>query len=226
MGTIYLVRHGQASFGAADYDQLSPLGERQCQALGAYLQRQGLQFQAVLRGSLRRHRQSLAALQAGFGAAPQGWPDALEWPGLNEYDGEAVVRAAHTGAMPDAHTPDGYRQHFRLLREGLLRWMAGQSQPEGLPPYRDWAAAVMAALDHVRAQCSGDVLIVSSGGPISTMVAQILGAPAATSVTLNLRIRNSAVTEFAYNPKHCSLVVFNHLPHLPLPEKAAWITAA
>ncbi|NDC60964.1 MAG: histidine phosphatase family protein, partial [Betaproteobacteria bacterium] len=25
MGTLYLVRHGQASFGADDYDQLSPL---------------------------------------------------------------------------------------------------------------------------------------------------------------------------------------------------------
>jgi broad specificity phosphatase PhoE len=26
MGTLYLVRHGQASFGADDYDQLSELG--------------------------------------------------------------------------------------------------------------------------------------------------------------------------------------------------------
>jgi len=26
MGTLYLVRHGQASFGAADYDNLSELG--------------------------------------------------------------------------------------------------------------------------------------------------------------------------------------------------------
>ena len=29
MGTLYLVRHGQASFGAANYDQLSALGQRQ-----------------------------------------------------------------------------------------------------------------------------------------------------------------------------------------------------
>ena len=36
MGMLYLVRHGQASFGAADYDQLSELGARQCEALGRW----------------------------------------------------------------------------------------------------------------------------------------------------------------------------------------------
>ena len=29
MGTLYLVRHGQASFGSDHYDQLSELGRRQ-----------------------------------------------------------------------------------------------------------------------------------------------------------------------------------------------------
>lgn len=29
MSAVLLVRHGQASFGAADYDQLSPEGEEQ-----------------------------------------------------------------------------------------------------------------------------------------------------------------------------------------------------
>jgi broad specificity phosphatase PhoE len=29
MGQIYLVRHGQASFGSANYDQLSELGHEQ-----------------------------------------------------------------------------------------------------------------------------------------------------------------------------------------------------
>jgi broad specificity phosphatase PhoE len=36
MGNLYLVRHGQASFGAADYDQLSELGQRQSVRLGEY----------------------------------------------------------------------------------------------------------------------------------------------------------------------------------------------
>jgi len=70
----------------------------------------------------------------------------------------------------------------------------------------------------------GDVLVVSSGGPISTVVAQVLGAPAETSIELNLRIRNSAVSTFAFNPKRLSLVTFNTLPHLDSAEHASWVT--
>ena len=66
MGTLHLVRHGQASFGAEDYDQLSALGARQCLALGQHYARRGVRFAGVLRGSLRRHQQSLAAFAEGF----------------------------------------------------------------------------------------------------------------------------------------------------------------
>ena len=124
MGTLYLVRHGQASFGAADYDQLSDLGQRQCERLGAWFKANGIAFDAVLSGTLKRHAQSLAAIEAGLGARH----DALVLPGLNEYEPEAIVRAVHPlpvePATP-ATTQDQMRLHFRLLRDGLAAWMAG-----------------------------------------------------------------------------------------------------
>jgi broad specificity phosphatase PhoE len=220
MGTLYLVRHGQASFGAADYDQLSELGARQCRELGVYFRERGLVFEAVLVGTLRRHTQSLAALTEGFGALPE----ALPWPGLNEYDSEAVVRAIHPGPLPPADTPEAYRHHFRLLREGLSRWMAGAAEPAGMPSYADWVAGITGALDHVRTRHQGNVLLVSSGGPISTAVGHVLGTPAETTIELNLRIRNSALTEFAFTPKRHMLVAYNHVPHLDHPGRADWVT--
>ena len=75
-------------------------------------------------------------------------------------------------------------------------------------------------------QHSGDVLLVSSGGPISTAVGQVLGTSAETTIELNLRIRNSSVTEFAFTPKRHMLVTYNTLPHLDDPELASWITYA
>jgi broad specificity phosphatase PhoE len=51
MGHLYLVRHGQASLGAADYDQLSPLGQQQSLRLGEHWQAQGLRFDAVITGT-------------------------------------------------------------------------------------------------------------------------------------------------------------------------------
>lgn len=220
MGTLYLVRHGQASFGAEDYDRLSDLGQRQCAQLGSWMQGRGLAFEAVLRGSLRRHRESLEALA---GELP-GLPQALEWPGLNEYDSEAVVRSVHAGELPRPDTPEAYRQHFRLLREGLASWMAGQVQPAGMPSWQGFLQGVTSALDHVRTQHQGDVLLVSSGGPIATAVAHVLDAPPATAIELNLRIRNSALTEFAFTPKRHMLVTYNTLPHLDAPERHGWVT--
>ena len=220
MGTLYLVRHGQASFGAEDYDRLSDLGRRQCAQLGSWMKGRGLAFEAVLRGSLRRHRESLEALA---GELP-GLPEALEWPGLNEYDSEAVVRSVHAGELPRPDNPEAYRLHFRLLREGLTRWMAGQVQPEGMPSWEGFLQGVTRALDHVRTQHQGDVLLVSSGGPIATAVAHVLDAPPATAIELNLRIRNSALTEFAFTPKRHMLVTYNTLPHLDAPEYSDWVT--
>jgi broad specificity phosphatase PhoE len=223
MGTLYLVRHGQASFGAADYDQLSPLGAQQCEALGQWLQNKGLRFDAVLRGSLKRHVQSLAALQAGLGDGAN-LPSALEWPGLNEYDSEALIRAVHPGPLAKPDTPEIYRAHFRLLRQAMQAWMDGRVAPVGMPAYADWVAGIVGALDHVRTQHDGNVLIVSSGGPISAAVGHVLGTSAHTTIELNLRIRNSAVTEFNFTPKRHALVCFNHLPHLDSAERAAWVT--
>ncbi len=221
MGTLYLVRHGQASFGAADYDQLSELGARQCQALGRWFADRGTLFQAVLRGTLRRHEQSLAALQQGYGA---GLPQTLEWPGLNEYDSHAVVAAVRSEPLPPADSVDAYRNHFRALREGLQAWVAGRTAPVGMPAYPDFVRGVTSALDHVRSHHDGNVLVVSSGGPIATAVGHVLGTSPDTTIELNLRIRNSAVTEFAFTPKRHMLVAYNHLPHLDHADRRDWET--
>lgn len=221
MGTLYLVRHGQASFGADNYDQLSPLGDRQCERLGEYLRQRGLRFDAVMTGTLQRHLQSHEALARGL-QVPVGEP--VRWPGLNEYDSHAVLATVHDGPLDKPTTPEAYKHHFRLLRQGLARWMAGEVQPAGMPTYADFSAGVQAALDHVRQNLSGDVLIVSSGGPISTAVGLVLGAPAVSGIDLNMQLRNSAITEFSFTPKRHVLVSYNALPHLDSDEHRSWVT--
>ena len=68
--------------------------------------------------------------------------------------------------------------------------------------------------------------MVSSGGPISTAVGHILGTTPETTIELNLRIRNSAVTELAFNPKRHMLLTYNTLPHLDAAQYAHWVTFA
>jgi broad specificity phosphatase PhoE len=252
MGTLYLVRHGQASFGAADYDNLSDLGHQQAVRLGEYFKSKGLQFDGVLMGTLRRHAQTYAGICQGAGidlkasssagppqaaSAPSGGSEvhavtsvgaALIWAGLNEYDSEAVVKTVHPEPLSPDRSPENYRHHFRLLKQGLAAWMNGSAQPVGMPSYPDFVHGITSALDHVREQFAANehskVLIVSSGGPISTAVGHVLGTSAETTIELNLRIRNSSVTEFAFTPKRHMLVTYNTLPHLE--ELPGWVTYA
>ena len=222
MGTLYLVRHGQASFGADDYDVLSPLGHQQSARLGDYFKFKGIAFDAALTGTLNRQIQTYAGICQGMGTEPA----AIQWPGLNEYDSHAVIATIHPHPLEKPTSPEMVRQHFRLLKDGLAQWMAGVVSPEGMPSYPDFVAGVTSALDHIRKNCEGNVLLVSSGGPIATAVGHVLGTSAETTIELNLRIRNTSLTEFAFTPKRHMLVTYNTLPHLDAPEHAGWITYA
>ena len=220
MPTLYLIRHGQASFGADDYDQLSAMGQQQSLRLGQWFKSKGIAFDAALTGTLNRQIQTFAGISAGMG---------LEIPvtrhaALNEYDSHAVIATVHPQPLARPDSPELYRQHFRLLKTGLLQWTEGRVSPQGMPSHANFVAGIVEVLDAIRSQHSGNVLLVSSGGPIATAVGQVLGTSAATTIELNLRIRNASITEFAFTPKRHMLVSYNALPHLDAPEHAGWVT--
>lgn len=223
MGHLLLVRHGQASLGAADYDNLSALGRRQSVRLGEHLREHGQRFDVVLSGTLKRHRQTCAGIAEGL----QSVLAADEMAGLNEFDAEALIRAIHPEPLAAPDTPAAVRAHFRALRDAIAAWMQARTTPVGMPSYAAFRAGVQAALDEVRSRyADANVLLVSSGGPISTAVGLVLGMQPEATIELNLRIRNSAVTEFATSPKRHALVSFNALPHLSEAAHHSWITYA
>jgi broad specificity phosphatase PhoE len=223
MGTLYLVRHGQASFGAADYDQLSTLGARQCECLGQWFKAHGVRFDAVFTGTLKRHAQSLTAIEAGLGQTHE----VQARPELNEYDSHALIRSVHDGVLPTVSNAAEARVHFQLLRQGLTRWMQGQTSPEGMPRFAAFVAGIDATLAQVRERHTRDkVLIVSSGGPISMAIGHLLGMPPEAVIELNLHLRNSAVCELRMTTRRFNLVTFNTLPHLNEPRHSTWITHA
>jgi broad specificity phosphatase PhoE len=223
MGKLYLVRHGQASFGAADYDQLSDLGRQQCERLGAWFRSHDVRFDAVLTGTLKRHAQSLAAIETGLGATHT----AQAQPELDEYDSHALIRTVHEGPLPPVKTAPEARVHFQLLRDGLLRWMQGQTLPEGMLRYTAFVAGIEAALAHLRQRhADGTTLVVSSGGPISMAIGHVLGLQPEAVIELNLHLRNSAVCELRMTAKRLHLMSFNTLPHLSGAEHASWVTHA
>jgi broad specificity phosphatase PhoE len=231
VGTIYLVRHGQAAFGTDHYDRLTDLGVAQARLLGGYFARRQIRFDAVFTGTLRRQTETAQGIFQGhseLGASPVQ----ERFPGLDEYKPEAVIMAL-TGNVPapalaaERRDPVVVREHFRVLRDALLAWAEDRTQPEGMPVWQDFQEGAVAALVAARQRFpDGHVLIVSSGGPIAAIVAATLSAPPASAVELNLRIRNSSLTEFAATPRRHSLVSFNGLPHLDANGDPTLITYA
>ncbi len=211
MGRVILVRHGQASLGSADYDQLTARGIEQAHRLGDHWQRAGQGFTTVYRGTLRRQRETLDAITRRL----PGLPAAQERTELNEYDGNALLRAVRPGPVVPPRDADQIKAHFRLLREALLQWMDGAIEPEGMPSYPVFRDGVWAVMTEARdAAVRGDVLVVSSGGPISVVAATVLGAPAQTVVGLNMRLANSAIVELATTARGFEVEAFNAQPHL------------
>ncbi len=248
MGSLYLVRHGQASFGTDDYDRLSPLGQQQSRRLGEYFKSQGVCFEAALTGTLKRQQQTLARICEGMGtlfhsqsadhggASGQPAENSLahqSWPGLNEFNGTALIAEVHqpypqplTGSNASANANALRQQFFDLLRHGLRQWMLGQSCPSGMPGHEEFVAGINAALAHARSGCQGNVLLMSNASPIGATVGHLLGASVEATIDLTLGLRNSSVTEFAFTPARHQMVTFNTLPHLTMPAHTDWITLA
>jgi len=227
MGKIFLVRHGQASLGAANYDQLSPLGVQQSQRLGEYFKDCGLQFEAAYCGTLQRQHNTLTHILNGLGDAASNCPITHCEP-LNEYDSHSVMECVHKGPIPDPRTPEGYKAFFRLLRLALLHWITQPVTPVNTPSFTNFRQGIRATLNSIQTKHAdgGSVLVVSSGGPISTALADLMCMGAQAQIELNLGLRNTSVCELQFNRGRISVVSFNALAHLAHAKYKDWITYA
>ncbi|HET9499142.1 MAG TPA: histidine phosphatase family protein [Marmoricola sp.] len=219
MRVLLLVRHGQASFGAEDYDALSALGHEQSKVLGRALATRGVRPDLVVRGGMRRHEETARGLLEGFGAdlpveVDDGW---------DEFDFQHVV---------EVHRPD-YRSRPAMLadlarsreprvafqqvfEEATARWSGGSHDADYHEPFRAFGSRVDTALRRTAALAPdrGTVLVVSSGGPIGLAVSQLLAGDAALWPQLNRVAVNTAVTKVLHGRSGLTLATYNEHSHL------------
>lgn len=203
MAELVVIRHGQASFGAENYDVLSDLGHRQAAAVGRYLQALGWSPDRLVTGTLARQKDTLRAM--GFDAKPE------THPGFNEYDFHDLLHARFNGVVPDLVQSER-KAHFRTLRETVLDWQ--QDGFDGATEsWADFETRVRDARDFATDTQARKVLVVSSGGVIGQLVASTLNAPAVMMMDLNLQVKNSAITRFVFSKGRIMLTEFNATPH-------------
>lgn len=215
---LVLVRHGQASLGGQDYDRLSDLG--QCQAA-----RTGQRLAAILEtrpslwsGTLRRHRQTVAAV------APDSAP--IDVSALDEFDTFGLVRAAvvHADRLglrrpEDAMLADP-RTHLQHLLdwfpEVLGAWQEGRLASAGIDSWVAFRERVMSPLDHWHKAVSAgrSVVVISSAGVISTLVTELAGRDLAWQRQLAIRMYNASVSELRLADDGWRLGAVNCVEHL------------
>lgn len=229
MGEIYLVRHGQASFGAPDYDQLSELGFEQSRRLGRWFAETGQRFDLAVTGTQRRHIQTaevcLAALESGV---PQ-----RQDPDLNEYDHrEMLARHDERLATPEAiraaidADPNPRRAFQELFAAAFARWMRSNPQDEYAESFGAFRRRCLEGLDrHIAASSrSARIIVFTSGGPIAVIVQRVLGLADERVGALNFSLVNAAVTTLRSRPPELSLLTLNSFQHLQRAGAAALVT--
>jgi broad specificity phosphatase PhoE len=214
---LFLIRHGQASYGADDYDQLSGLGYQQARWLGEYFRERGIHPDRMVIGTQRRHRQTADAIAEGLRTRIEYETDA----GWNECDFqyllESFARAYPDQARYDKNQPKTF---YRAMKAAMQAW--SQQRIEG-PPGESWQQfqqRVAAALRNIQAGARHrTVFAVSSSGAIATTLMQIMGFGADTVIELYLQSRNTGINHFFFNADTVRVSGFNYVPHLDLPER-------
>ncbi|HET6431308.1 histidine phosphatase family protein [Dyella sp.] len=220
MGDLLLIRHGQASFGAEDYDRLSPVGETQSQRLGAWLRGNEPAPVLVARGNLRRHAQTVQrCLDAAGVDAP-----ILTFAGLDELDHVELLRR-HRPDLPDQaalaaemRRHDDPRRAFQsLFAAAVERWTSGSHDGEyhrSWSQFRDETLRDLHALTEQALERDGDVWVITSGGPIAVIAAQLLAVPVERTFTLSWPLVNTGITRVRPGRSRHQLVTYNAWPHL------------
>ncbi|AXY60064.1 histidine phosphatase family protein [Acinetobacter chinensis] len=232
MTTIYLVRHGQASFGAESYDKLSANGELQAKVLGQYFKSILKEMPYVVAGSMQRHQQTANI------ALAECFPDAAvvtdsEW---NEFNHQQVFSLYE----PKFNEPHLLKQEVakeanpraylaKIFESAIGRWTGGEYHHEYDEAWPSFKGRVENALEQLCLELAEKkpryAVVFTSGGVISVAAGQILGLSPEKTFALNWAIANTSLTTLRLVGTEPQLLSLNehHFIKAENPQLLTWI---
>jgi broad specificity phosphatase PhoE len=229
---IYLIRHGQASFGQPAYDCLSPVGERQAELLGRHFASNGTRFDCIYSGALKRHLQTATiALDQMNGYNEK---DIHVDDGFNEFDDSDQLMNRLTEAIEA--DPDLSEQLARIhTSHGAIRRIFDiAARVDAVPRDEDvhlqrvkaFRDRIENAIDNLVRTVGENqkVAVFTSGGPTAVALRQTLDTSREQTIRLGWEVRNTSVTVLRYDQEQLWLVLFNCVAHLESQNDPALIT--
>ncbi|WP_298144434.1 histidine phosphatase family protein [uncultured Acinetobacter sp.] len=232
MTKIYLVRHGQASFGAANYDQLSERGQMQAKVLGQYFKRVIQQQPYVVAGALQRHQQTAQlALAASFAQADIHtstlWNEFDHQHVLAQYDSRLAELQWLQQQLKQVKQPRDYLA--QLFYPAMQRWSEGNPEHQYQETWLDFQQRVKQGLEalchEITMHAPPVVVVFTSGGVISVAAAQVLGLSAQQTFAVNWQITNASFTTLTYVDGQLNLCSLNEHHYLleQQPDLLTWL---
>jgi len=230
METLIIVRHGQASFMAENYDQLSALGQTQARLLAQAWASAGLGFDRVGSGPRERQKDTAQAVAAAYAAAGLEFPQVESYPEFDEYQADAVLSAGLPMLCTrDAHAAELEREFTKARDMGtrhaafqqmfeyvMVRWVRGDLVLNGVESWAEFRTHVNAGIDRflaARGQ-SERVAMFTSAGPMAIAVQRALQISDEKTLALSWMPRNASWSEFLCTHEKFALSTFNAYGHL------------
>lgn len=227
MAIIYLVRHGQASFGAADYDQLSELGAEQCRLLGTWFGQCGFAVDQIITGGLKRHLQSADAFTSTLPEPQRPKTAPVIDTGFDEFNHREMLSRFN----PEFTDLDAVKRYLTdndqdtsgfapLFSQAFARWIGGKFDGDYMEPWPQFSLRCNAAVDRISDNYHGQsVVVFTSGGAISAIAQKLLDFPDAQVAKINLMLQNSGVTRLSACRNNASLNTLNSCAHLDMHQR-------
>lgn len=221
MGSLYLIRHGQASFGKSDYDRMSELGITQSEILGDYFKTRGIGFDAVYSGTMKRHIMTAEAVRNRSGASL--FPESLVDPSFNEFDGEGVFRgylpilaSKEPAFVPDIDSIFTDNRSFQKVFSKLVSlWLSGEYEVEGLESWKSFTGRVDAGFEWIaKLRNEASIAVVTSGGVIAAALRKALGISDEEAIKESWKCLNCSISVFRIESGQMRLQEFNSIEHL------------
>lgn len=228
MAAIYLIRHGQASFGAADYDQLSDKGYEQARMLGACWKNFSTENK-LYSGDLLRHIQTFENFQKGVKHKDMS---ITINSGFNEFDHVDILKNYNDQwsdfSKMSEHFARQSQANKKLQKEfslALAKWVACNEKGQYKELWSEFKQRCITALNEVINQHleskqqddstkGKDIFIFTSGGTISILIQHILKLTDQQTLEINQQLRNTCVTKLLFSKNNLSVDYFNNYSHL------------
>ena len=219
-----MFRHGQASFGQDNYDQLSPTGYRQAKVVAEHLRDIGIQFDAVYTGALARQKQTFQSMADIFAETDTPLPEPVETTDLNEYDSTGVWHHFYPAMIQDkphlkldeTRLIENPKQFQKVFAQIVSRWINDPGEHPGIESWQTFRTRIRNGLKRImRQEGSGKkVMIFTSAGPIATAIQMATGMPDDRCIGLSWQVQNASISRFQYNQHEMTLTGFNDVAAL------------